>query len=302
SPPATTLPVNGNVTGVDGGDIINYLLTVENIGGAPAYDVIITDPAVTGLTGCNVTQIEDGAGNVLAYSGVIGTGITLTNPLAANDGTLGAPYGTDTALVTVSCTVHGSVEIGTTLTNTATAEYASQSGAVNFPQVSDDATATVGQPVMDKTIVSISPNVDGNNGTITIGEVIQYQVEVTIPEGVASNAVIADQLDNGLTFLSFDSITPSPGLSTSAAGGFTGVLSNPTITNGGRNASFNFATLTNGDSNNATDETITIIYSVLVNNVPANQNGNNKNNAANFTSDSSSASDSAPNVRIRVPA
>lgn len=302
SPPASTLPVDGNVTGVDGGDTINYQLTIENIGGAPAYDVVITDPGVTGLSACSVTAAVDGAGSTLAYTGSIGTGITLTNPLAANDGTLGAPYGTDTALVTVSCTVDGSVEIGTTFTNTATTDYASLTGAVNFPQVSDDATATVGQPVMDKTIVSISPNVDGNNGTITIGEVIQYQVEVTIPEGVASNAVIADQLDNGLTFLSFDSITPSPGLSTSATGGFTGVLSNPTITNGGRNASFNFATLTNGDSNNATDETITIIYSVLVNNVPANQNGNNKNNAANFTSDSSSASDSAPNVRIRVPA
>ncbi len=173
APPPATLPVNGNITGVDSGDTITYQLTLENIGGAPAYDVVITDPAVVGLNACAITSVTNGSGTALTYTGSIGTGITLTNPLAANDGNLGAPYSTDTALVTVSCTVDGSVEIGSVLTNTATASYASRSGAVNFPPVSDSATAIVASPTMDKTIVSITPNVDGNNGTITIGEVIR---------------------------------------------------------------------------------------------------------------------------------
>lgn len=302
SPNPSILPVNGNVTDVDAGDSIDFVITVENIGGAPAYDVVVTDPGAAGLTGCTVSAVTDGNGNVLAYSGSIGTGITLTSPLAANDGTLGAPYADDTALVTVSCTIDGSVETGSSFINTATADYASLSGAVNYPQISDDATVTVADPSVDKSIVSITPNVDGNNGTITIGEVIQYQVEVTLPEGVASDAVLTDQLDNGLTFLSFDSITPSSGdVTTSVGGGFAGVLSGATGL-GTRNATFNFGQLTNSNSDNNTAETITIVYSVLVNDVlPANQNGRNKNNSATFTSDSSSDSDSAPNLTIREP-
>lgn len=302
NPSPAVLPVDGNVTNVDAGDSISYQLTLENVGGAPAYDVVITDPAVASLTACSVSTVTDGNGAVLAYSGSIGTGITLTNPLAANDGTIGAPYGTDTALVIVNCSVTSSVEIGDTIINTATADYASQSGAVNFPTVSDDATATIGQPVMDKTIVSITPNVDGNNGTMTIGEVIQYQVEVTIPEGVSSNAVVTDQLDNGLTFLSFDSIVPSSGdITTDVAGGFAAVLAGASGI-GTRDASFDFGNLTNGNTNNGVAETITITYSVLVNDVlPANQNGRNKNNDASFSSDNGSASDSAPNLTIREP-
>jgi len=305
TPPPATLPVNGNITGVDSGDSIDYQLTVENIGGAPAYDVVITDPGTAGLTACSVSAVTDGNGAALAYSGSIATGITLSNPLDANDGTIGAPYATDTSLVTVSCTVASSVEIGSSFTNTATTDYASLSGAVNYPQISDDATATIGQPAMDKTIVSITPNVDGTvggvDGTITIGEVIQYQVEVTLPEGVVSNAVVTDQLDNGLTFLSFDSVIPSSGnITTDVVGGFAGVLAGASGI-GTRNASFDFGTLTNSNTDNNIAETITITYSVLVNNVGVNQNGNNKNNAASFSSDSSSASDSAPNLTIREP-
>ncbi|MCX7545781.1 isopeptide-forming domain-containing fimbrial protein [Marinicella gelatinilytica] len=301
NPSPAVLPVDGNVTNVDAGDSISYQLTLENVGGAPAYDVVITDPAVASLTACSVSAVTDGNGDVLAYSGSIGTGITLTNPLAANDGTIGAPYGTDTALVTVNCTVASAVEIGSTLTNTATADYASQSGAVNFPSVSDNATATIGQPTMDKTIVSVTPNVDSDNGTITIGEVIQYQVEVTIPEGVSSNAVVTDQLDNGLTFLSFDSIVPSSGdITTDVAGGFAAVLAGASGI-GTRDASFNFGTLGNSNTDNNTAETLTITYSVLVNDVGANQNGENKINDASFSSDNGSASDSAPNLTIREP-
>ncbi len=153
---------------------------------------------------------------------------------------------------------------------------------------------------MDKTIVSITPNVDGNNGTITIGEVIQYQVVVTIPEGVATNAIITDQLDNGLTFLSFDSINASAGLSTTTAGSFTGVLSAATGS-GTRNASFDFGTLTNNDTNNATDEIITIRYSVLVRDVSPNTNNASRRNQATFSSDNSSVSARAPILRIRLP-
>lgn len=303
TPNPSVLPVNGDVTGIDAGDSIDYVLTLENIGGAPAYDVVIADAGIAQLTGCSVTQVVDGTGTPLAYTGGIAGGISLTDPLAANDGTVGAPYGTDTALVTVNCTVAGSVELGTTFTNTVTANYASQSGAVVFPTLSETADVSTLTPAVAKSIVSVTPNVDANNGTITIGEVIQYQVEVTLPEGVATNAVLTDQLDNGLTFLSFDSITPSSGdVTTSIGGGFAGVLGAATGI-GTRNASFNFGTLTNNNTDNNTAETLTITYSVLVNDVfPANQNGRNKNNSAIFASDASSSSDSAPNLTIREPA
>ena len=60
APPATTLPVNGNLGNADAGDQVVYRLTIENIGGAPAYGVVVTDTIPAGLTSCSVaaTQLD----------------------------------------------------------------------------------------------------------------------------------------------------------------------------------------------------------------------------------------------------
>ncbi|MBL4659964.1 MAG: isopeptide-forming domain-containing fimbrial protein, partial [Alcanivoracaceae bacterium] len=300
SPLPSILPVDGNVIDVDAGDLITYQVTVENTGGAVAHNVTITDTGAMGLGTCNIVSVQDGAGTMLASSGTLASGVILTNPLAVNDGTIGAPYSTDTAILIYSCTIAISVEPNSVITNTAAVTFASTDGSTVFPTLTDDAIVTVKEPEIDKSILSITPDVDSNGTTVTIGEIIEYQVELTIQEGTTNLSSLVDVLDTGLIFQSFDQVTPSAGLSTSHTGGFAGVLADATGL-GTATATFPFDTITNTNTNNGVDETITISYTVIVSDIPSNSNGGNRNNRARFNYSGDFIQDRAPNVTIREP-
>ena len=63
-----------------------------------------------------------------------------------------------------------------------------------------------------------------------IGEILTYQVSLTVPVGAMTNLHLIDTLDPGLAFVTCESIAPAaPGLSTTAAGGFAGVCSSPAV-------------------------------------------------------------------------
>ncbi len=300
TPAPAVLPVDGDLTGADANDAVSFMITVENTGGARAFDVLVTDPVVTGLTGCVVGSVTDGTGNPLGTSGNINTGLSLTAPLAGNDGTPGAPYADDTALITYNCTLDSSLELAELLTNTATVSFAGATGGGTYPAVTDTAEVTAATPNLTKNVTLVTPNVDGVNNTITVGEIITYEVVVTLPEGVASNAQIIDRLDNGLLINTLTSITPSAGVSTDVAGGFAAVLSGATGI-GTRDLVFNFGTLTS----NSSSETITIVYTVLVNDAAVIVDGLNRNNRVDFVSTNIPAGDvrvNAPNRRVREPA
>lgn len=310
-PPPSALPVNGNLTGADAGDQVTYVITVENIGGAPAYDVTVTDTAPAGLTGCAVSSVTNGAGTALTYSGdLFGAGLVLSAPLAANDGNPaggGAPYGTDTALITVQCTVDITAEPRAVITNAASVTWASLSGSTDFPTRTDDASITIASPTMTKTITGTNQtHTTGNN--VVIGEQIGYRVVITVPEGTSSGVTLFDELDAGLAFVSIDNITASAGVSTSVPGGFPAVLSGASITaagtgdaNQGRRVTLNFGTITNSNSSPAVPETITVDYTVVVINRLGTGSGQTRNNAAVWTWSGGSINASAPNVTVREP-
>ncbi len=300
APLPAIIPIDGDVTGVDAGDDITFVLTIENTGGARAFDVTITDPAIAELTGCTIDSVTNGALTPLVTTGSLSTGLSLSNPLEANDGTVGAPYSTDTALVTYTCTVSSVVQPESSFTNTASTVFASAVGGVPFPTLMDDATAIVGEPSITKGVTDTAPDPDGNDATVTIGETIQYSVVITLTEGQSLNTTLTDVLDSGLVFQSFDSIVATAGISTSHAGGFTGVLNDATGI-GTRNASFPFDNITNSNTANGTPDTITILYTTLVADLPINSNGQNRNNNATFNYDGGNISDSANNVTIREP-
>ncbi len=311
SPPPSTLPVDGNLTGADAGDQVVYVITVENVGGAPAYDVTVIDPVPAGLTGCAVSSVTNGAGTALAYSGdLFGAGLVLTNPLAGNDGNPaggGAPYGTDTALITVQCTLGSTVEPRAVITNTASVNWASLRDSTDFPTRSDSASVTIASPTASKSIVGTNQShTTGNN--VVIGEQITYRVVITVPEGTSSSVTLFDELDAGLAFVSVDSITASTGVSTSVPGGFPAVLSGASITaagtgdaNLGRRLTLNFGTITNSNSSPATPETITVDYTVVVINRVGTGSGQTRNNAMTWSWSGGSVNAAAPNVTVREP-
>ena len=300
NPPATVLPVDGDLVDVDAGDNITFQVTIENIGGAPAHDVTLTDPLLAEFTTCSISAVMDGTGAPLPLGGTLATGLILSNPLAANDGTLGEPYSTDTALITYVCIIDTSVTANLLITNTASVSYASTNGGTIFPVLSDDARVTINEPLINKTIITTTPDVDANGSTVTIGETIQYQVVLSMQEGTTQLSSLTDVLDSGLIFQSFDSINPTAGLTSSHAGGFANVLTDATGI-GTATATFPFETITNTNTNNAITETITVIYTVIVSDVGSNSNGGQRNNRARFTYSGDFIQDRAPNVTIREP-
>lgn len=303
SPLPSILPVDGNLSNADGSDTVTFQVTLENIGGASAYDVVITDPAITGLGTYTITSVVNGSGTPLAYTGNINGGITLTNPLAGNDGSIGAPYSTDTAIVTYTAVIDSTIEAGDVLTNTASAVWASQSGAVTFGAITDSAIINIADASVSKTITAIAPGYAGNLTEAQIGEVLTYQVVITVPEGVSSSVSLVDTLDSGLAFTDdIVSITPSSGdITTDFAGGYAGVLAAAVFSNNDGTLTFNFGNVTNTNTVDATVETITVIYRVRVLNTTTNVRGVGRNNNAVWTSDSSSDNNRAANVTIIEP-
>lgn len=209
SPSPATLPVDGNLTGADAGDLVTYVITVENQGGSPAYDVTVTDPEVTGHDpgSCTLVSVTSGDGvTPLPYTGDIAAGVHLTNPLDGNDGTHGAPYSTDTALLTVQCTLADDVQPSSSVVNLGTVTRFNNDGGINFVDpgdpsaYQDDAVVTMAPPTLLKTVSSVAPQAAGP-GNVAAGDVITYALTVTLPEGRTDSLVLTDSLPAGFEFL-----------------------------------------------------------------------------------------------------
>ena len=157
-----------------------------------------------------------------------------------------------------------------------------------------------------KTILSTNlVQTTGNN--VAVGERIQYEVVVQVPEGVNTAVQLVDTLDPGLAFYSLDSLTPSSGdLSTDIGGGFAAVLANAQSggianlgggpANDGRRVTFNLGTITNSDTDNGvgTPETITFTYTAVVVNTLTAVRGASLDNTATWSSTGSTASVLSP--------
>ena len=162
-------------------------------------------------------------------------------------------------------------------------------------------------PVVDKVLTSTNQaHTTGNN--VAIGEIVTYTVTVTVPEGQSASTRLVDTLDAGLGFVDIVSITPSSGALTASAGTFAAIASASTFsavgggaTNSGRLMTVDFGTLTNSDTNNLTDETLTIVYRAAVLNTAANVRGAGRNNSAAWNWTGGSVVDAAPNVTIVEP-
>ena len=299
---------DSDVEGVDANDVITYLLTVENVGTQPAYAVTVSDPAIAGLSCDNplATDVVDGSGTPLAFTGDIATGLLLTAPLAGNDGDPaggGAPFSDDTALITLRCTLDSAIEFGATLVNTASVIWASSPTATGFfPPREDDATLITDTPTVEKLFTSISPGYGLTANRVHIGEVVDYELRIRLPEGTAGANRLEDTLDSGLA-LEFDTpataltMTASAGVS-SDAGSFGDIAANNVgfFTEGGSpggdfrrfvvgpgEGTAGFGAITNTDNDNGTDEFITVSYRARVLNTPDNDKGRLLRNDANWS-------------------
>ncbi len=133
------------------------------------------------------------------------------------------------------------------------------------------ASATVGEKHLTGTSETFT-----SGSLVAIGEILTYQATLEVPSGVTLSALTArDQLDPGLGFVDCVSISAPAGLT----GGFDAACNpdkNPTVTL--QIGAYNDASLvifSLGDVTNSTaaTQTLTIIYRVVVLDVPSNVNG-----------------------------
>ncbi len=334
---SNNLNINSNVSGVDSGDLVTFAIAIQNTGDGRkgAYDVNFNDTLPAGFQvpsgGLNLT-VTDGTGATISTT-THGTGlfdpaggIELNDPgptPAALDNTNGGAIdaasptsGRNIAIITYDLEAINTVESGSTLTNVATitqyhgtegggsVNYAATPAACGTPPCytypNDNATAKVLDLSATKTIV-------GGDTTHTIGETYQYLATITVPEGLSSSLNLVDTLDSGLAFVSMDSISGS-GITTDAAGGLNGALSNATYSTvgssplgDGRKVAINLGNVTNSNTDNSTPETITITYTVVVLNASINQQSQTRTNNISITSTNSSTSKSATPITIVEP-
>lgn len=297
----TSALVEGEATGVDGFDAIVYTITVENIGSQSAYGVTVRDVTPLGLT-CSplgAADVINGDGIPLAFSGdpYVAPGITLVAPLAGNDGTPGAQFSTDTAIITVNCSLDASVTPAETITNLARVDWVSTPGGSEaFPTGEDDASVTISSPTVVKTVIDAEPGYSGNPRSLHVGEIATYQLDITVPEGTSPEVKLEDLLDSGLAHVDVVSISATSGLSTSL-GSFdpdvfanVGYLSNGSgdsapdreMVFGPSGSQNGFGTVSNVNSNNNVDDVISVIYRARVLNSLSNVNGQQLKNRARW--------------------
>jgi LPXTG-site transpeptidase (sortase) family protein len=132
---------------------------------------------------------------------------------------------------------------------------------------------------LTKNLIATSAPSTGNVGgreQVTIGEILTYQVVLTIPAGSTDTAIITDTLDHGLAFVDCSQMTASANI-TSTKGSppvtwvdfndvnncrhGTSVGSNPLIQNSGQTITFDLGNITNGDT---APHDITLTYRVVV--------------------------------------
>ncbi len=237
---------NSNLTNADAGDRVTYAIVVENAGSGQygAFDVTIQDSLPAPLTTGHVSNlcVQLGDGSVAAYTGTVNDlfgagGIqlvdideTLPTPIQGSlergklaDGTPNL-NGRNIAIITYDVVLPVAVTPEQTLINTSSViNYASLPGGADFTETfgepTDDASVTMAPPAIDKTIVSTN-QAHTTDLNVAIGEIVTYQVVVTLPEGASSGAKLVDTLDPGLAFVDCISVVASTGLSTDNVNSF----------------------------------------------------------------------------------
>ena len=186
---APSLSINKTVdqATVDANDTVGFDITVSNNGGAPAYDVTISDMPQPGLTNCSAYSSSAGGSTNSNGDYVIAT-------LAA-----GAQ-----AVVSLQCDIENGVEAGAILINDASVQWRSTPGGTPFPPGTSQVSMNVRKPVPEKSLASTSEaHTDDSLADlrpVAIGEIIRYRVKVELPEGHLSNLRIQDLLPAGLVY------------------------------------------------------------------------------------------------------
>lgn len=289
-------PIDANVTGVDAGDLVRFALVIENTGGSGAFDAAIKDVLPTGLSHPQNLRVTNGAGNVINFTGdLFTTGLVLTDDAdgaidQGRTGNLAATNGKNIIIITYDATVANTINPKQTLTSGAELlQFAGVEGGIDHTanvtkeEWVDNASTTAATPTLTLNLVETEiSNSTNSNTQVVIGERVEYELVLTVPEGTTPNSTLVNTLPAGLSLANFTGLTVSPDVSSSTIFNVNSLLTNTTIS--GNSFTVNLGTLTNTNTDNNAPETMTLRFQAVVSNINGNQQGTNRNHTnAQFT-------------------
>ena len=215
------------------GSTITYSVTLAAQGGAgysDVFDVSLVDNLDLGLTYVlGSASVTVGAGvaadNVIGDPDIVGDGVTTPQTLSwdLNNSDIDIVAGTS---VTISYSVQlSAVLAGTTLSNTAVAQWTSldgssvveRNGSNGIGGLNDYITASVIETVTTPGVtatISKTRNSDtygAGDDNVRIGDIVDYELRLTLSEGTFGNLVLVDTLPQGLKFEGIVSINSDTG-------------------------------------------------------------------------------------------
>ncbi|MBC8331917.1 MAG: sortase [Anaerolineae bacterium] len=219
-------PINSNINGADGGDIITFAIVIENQGHSSggAYDITILDSLPSELQipsgGLNLDiRFGDGTGGITytkpdgtaaADVDLFGGGIKLDDPGTGLCQTHDPNLGNNIIIITYDLQVKPAVASSVEITNSGTiTNYSNKEGGDDFTgsggsgqegDLKDQAKIKISDPAIAKSITTTSIAATGtaeHRATIedlTIGEEVTFEIVVTLPEGNSTAVTVTDNL------------------------------------------------------------------------------------------------------------
>jgi large repetitive protein len=267
-----------------GGDVLRYTLAMAASSGANfshAYDISIVDTLSLGLSYSGNPTVN--GGNTIAAPVVSGNGVSAPQVLnwnLANGSNIDITEG-NTVTVTYDVVVLNSVLANQTLSNSAVVQWTSLNGVnanerdgSNSPVYNDyfSATSTTSLTTLDPTTLSktrVTDTYGAGDSNVRIGDVVDFQLSLHLPEGTTSSVVLTDILPQGLQFESIVSVNGDSSAPFGNAAPFTHPsIASPTISGnpltGPSTASWTIGNIVNAGDNNAVNDNFVIVYRARV--------------------------------------
>jgi len=286
----------------DAGDILRYTITLTASGGAvapadffaDAFDLSIADSLSLGLL-YNANLSVTGAGNSINPPVIVGDGIvtpqSLNWSLAAGNADIDIAEGTSVT-VNYDVRVLDTVLANQALTNAVSVQWHSRDGPdVNqrdgsgTPALNDyfNAPPTVTSlTTPDNTVVSkirLTDTFGTADNVVRIGDIVDFELRVSMQEGDHANFVIADTLPQGMVFeqtlsINGDALAPYVAVAPFSHNDIAVAVVTGDPATGPSAVSWSAATLVNAGDNNAANNDFVIVYRTRILNLVHTQQNN----------------------------
>lgn len=213
------------------GQTIRYSVALTDsslAGSADAFDISLTDNLDLGLVYVGNVQVTSGAyTNSISDAVVSGDGTstaqTLSWSLANGNANIDVAKG-ETIIVSYDVMVDNSVLAGQALNNSVVARWTGIDGSSLYERNGSDGIGNLNDYVtapyvLTVTTPSINATIDKQqtgdsytgSGNVRIGDIVEYTLTISLPEGSVGNLQVVDTLPKGLQFASVKSIDGATG-------------------------------------------------------------------------------------------